>query len=254
MKEIALTQDKNTIVDDECFEWLNQWKWCAKRDRNTFYAARHETKEEYLVDGRNSKQRKTILMHRAIIERKLGRKLEYKEEIDHEDHNGLNNQENNLRICTKQENQFNQKSKRGVSEYKGVHLDKETGKWVAKITINGKNKHLGLFDDETLAAVAYNKAAVEYFGEFAYLNEGPELDKYTFEDIDKLRYKGNGSSKYKGVSWKESNHKWRAFIYINGKHVHLGYFTKEEDAALAYNSYVLEKGLNKKLNIIEGGL
>lgn len=43
-----------------------------------------------------------------------------------------------------------------------------------------------------------------------------------------------GSSKYVGVSWNKSRCKWQAQIYLDGKHLHLGTFYKEEDAARAY--------------------
>ncbi len=251
MKEIPLTQDKITKIDDIFYDFLIQRKWHAQKDKNTWYATRSESKKEYELEGRTQKTRKTTLMHRLIMEHYLGRKLEPWEEIDHIDGNGLNNQIDNLRIGTHQQNTFNQKSNRGISKYKGVSWSNILEKWQTSIGVGETRKHLGYFDDEILAAVAYNKAALKYHGEFAKLNEGPELEKYSFDDIDKLRYKGNGSSKYKGVSWKESNHKWRAFIYINGKHVHLGYFTEEEEAALAYNNYVLGNGLNKNLNILE---
>ena len=41
MKEIKLSQGKVTLVDDEDFEYLNQWKWCAMKGNSTFYVIRH---------------------------------------------------------------------------------------------------------------------------------------------------------------------------------------------------------------------
>lgn len=44
----------------------------------------------------------------------------------------------------------------------------------------------------------------------------------------------NNSSGFRGVSWFKRNSKWRSYIVINGKQIHLGYFEKKEDAYLAY--------------------
>lgn len=91
--------------------------------------------------------------------------------IDHRDNNGLNCQKYNLRLATSHENNWNAQKKLGTtSKYKGVAWYKQTKKWCSKIHINGENKHLGYFLDETEAAITYNNAAIKYFGEFAKLN------------------------------------------------------------------------------------
>jgi hypothetical protein len=94
--------------------------------------------------------------------------------VDHEDGNGLNNQRHNLRDATQQENTRN-RSKMvppTSSQYKGVCWDKERNKWVAHIDIGeGRKRKLGRFTVERDAAVAYNKAAIEIFGEYALVNE-----------------------------------------------------------------------------------
>jgi hypothetical protein len=83
----------------------------------------------------------------------------------------------NLRECTTQQNCMNTSSRRGSSsKYRGVHVRVEWRRnsfvklWIAGIYHNKKKVHLGYFDDEALAAKAYNEAALEYFGEFAKLN------------------------------------------------------------------------------------
>jgi hypothetical protein len=156
MKKIKLTQGKFALVDDEDFEWLNQWKWCyhKEKNKNTGYVVRAINK-------------KLIRMHRQILNLIFGDK----KDADHKDHNGLNNQKNNLRIVTSQENRRNSlKIKNCFSKYKGVSLHKSTKKWRAYIVINYKQKHLGLFISEKKAAKVYNQAAIKYFGKHAYLN------------------------------------------------------------------------------------
>jgi hypothetical protein len=158
MKEIKLTQGKVALVDDEDFDYLNQWKWYFDRFEHSGYAGRNNSTFPYRVK-----------IHHVIADRhgwiRDGR------QIDHIDGNGLNNCSSNLRIVTLAQNQYNQKlSKNNKSGFKGVYWDREFGKWRANIRFNGKLKHLGRFDDPIEAAKAYNDAALEYFGEFARLN------------------------------------------------------------------------------------
>ncbi len=154
MKEIQLTQGKVAIVDDADFEFLNQWKWCAwcaNKSTNVFYAKRTN---------------KGILMHRVIMAITNPEIL-----IDHKDLNGLNNQRNNLRTCTRGQNSMNRSSKKNsTSKYLGVSFDKRTKKWVVQIDHNSKHYFAGRFAIETEAALAYNKKAIELHGEFANLN------------------------------------------------------------------------------------
>lgn len=91
--------------------------------------------------------------------------------VDHKDGDTLNNLRINLRICDNGQNQQNRvKRKDNTSGYKGVCFSKRTGKWHAQIHANGKRRHLGLFSSARSAALAYNQAAVRYYGEFARLN------------------------------------------------------------------------------------
>src|ERR1035438_9760997 len=93
-------------------------------------------------------------------------------ETDHRDRNGLNNRRSNLRIANDKDQSGNKdKFSRGgksASKYKGVNL--HSGKWRAVITPNKKHIYLGSFASEVDAARAYDRAAVEYFGEFARTN------------------------------------------------------------------------------------
>jgi len=108
-------------------------------------------------------KRTSLLMHTLITGWPM---------VDHADHDGLNNQRSNLRAATHAQNMANRRSVLGSSSiYKGVRLRPELHKWRAQITVCGVPRYLGLFSDEEEAALAYNTAALEAFGEFAYLNE-----------------------------------------------------------------------------------
>lgn len=159
MKTIQLTKGQVALVDDEDFEILIKYSWYAIKGKNTYYAATN-------VGGR--KNRKTLLMHRVI----LG--IEEKEMVaDHKDHNGLNNQRDNLRRCTKSQNQYNRLADKDSagSELKGVCFHKGAKKWQAQIQAGEVKKYLGLFETQQQAALAYNKEAVLLHGDFANVNK-----------------------------------------------------------------------------------
>ena len=154
MKRISLSRGKFALVDNINYEYLNQWKWYY----NNGYAARDQW------DPITKKQIK-IRMHRIIMNAKEG------EEVDHINHNGIDNQKYNLRVCTVSQNMQNSKSnKNSSSQYKGVSYNPMTQKCQVQIMYNGKFIYLGYYKDEEEAARAYDKAAIELFGEFACLN------------------------------------------------------------------------------------
>ena len=134
MKEIPLTQGRVALVDDADFDSLNRLKWTLLEARNRPYAfnGKHKT-----------------WMHRVIMQPPEGM------EIDHRNHDGL-------------DNQVPQKGK--SSKYKGVSWIKATKRWRATLKCGGKRRFQRYFKNEKDAANAYNDAAIKYFGEFAYVN------------------------------------------------------------------------------------
>lgn len=158
VRTIPLTQGKEALVDDQDYEFLNQWKWYADKRKHTWYASRNRRKSEGSP--------RTILMHEALLPDSKG--------VDHKDGDGLNNQRSNLRpASTAQNNRNTTKRANTSSRFKGVYWHKSTGKWQARIGtgVSGQHIYLGEFESELDAAKAYNKAAAEKFGEFARLNE-----------------------------------------------------------------------------------
>ena len=157
-KQIPLSQNQFAIVDDADFKQLNKFKWYViKPQTGGFVAARNTPR----VKGK----RRLVLMHRVIMNTPAGM------DTDHRNHDTLDNQRHNLRVCTSSENKQNSLSRKGSSsEYKGVSWHKRTQKWQARIKINGKQQYLGIFSDEETAARAYDRAARELFGEFAHCN------------------------------------------------------------------------------------
>lgn len=158
MKEIQMPNKPGLValVDDEDYERLAKYRWRAKGDRGTYYAY-----TDIYVGGK----RKMTSMHSMVISR--GGKTQ----VDHIDHNGLNNQKSNLRAASHAENQRNRgKEKGNTSGYKGVSFQKSTGQWQASIRIDGTLVYMGCFDSKEEAARAYDRAAKKKHGEFAKLN------------------------------------------------------------------------------------
>lgn len=90
-------------------------------------------------------------------------------ELDHWNRIRHDNRIENLRLCTHTQNLGNMHPR--VHKYKGVTFCRQTGKWRAQITVNYRATHLGRFVTIEEAALAYNQAALEHFGEFAHLND-----------------------------------------------------------------------------------
>lgn len=112
--------------------------------------------------------------HRLILARKLGRKLKRGEQVDHINHNKLDNRRENIRPATSRQNTLNRsRQSNNTSGYIGVSYNKRPGRrkrWEAYIKANGKRRFLGFYATPEEAAVVRDKVALEYFGEFAHLN------------------------------------------------------------------------------------
>ena len=162
--KIELTQNKFCIVDLIDSDLVNV-KWCAiKQGKNII---RYRAVRKGVVDA----VYKTIIMHRVIMERTMGRKLEHHEHIDHINHDTLDNRRSNLRLVTNAQNQMNRrKGPNCSSPYKGVSWDYSRGMWTSQITFNQQHFALGRYATEEEAAQVYDNKAKEFFGEFAHLN------------------------------------------------------------------------------------
>jgi len=150
MRKIKLSNGLITLVDDEDYEELSKYRWHGGGGRN-----------EYTCPVRWEKG-KSVYMHRQIMKCPKGMV------VDHIDHNRLNNTKSNLRICTVSQNTQNKKDN---GKFQGVHWDNTHKKYRSRIRVNGERKHLGYFDDLNVAALHYNEAAKQYYGEQAKLNK-----------------------------------------------------------------------------------
>lgn len=163
MAEIPLGGKHGTglfaLVDDEDLPLVIHRKWTA-RPRHFKHGAIIIYAQGRLYPGN------TEPMHRVI----LGLKPNDPRQVDHRNHNGLDNRKENLRLATHAQNMANRRRNGShQNQFKRVAMDR--GRWVAKITVNRRSLCLGGFATPEEAAMRYNVAARKYFGEFACFNQ-----------------------------------------------------------------------------------
>jgi hypothetical protein len=170
MREVTLygkvAAGRAALVDDADYDVVMAHRWNVSERRP---AGRRPKGPYAVVSIRTDGKRTGLLMHALITGWPL---------VDHRDGNGLNNQRVNLREATIAQNLHNRRPNlSAASPYKGVQKRKKngrwTGRWTACIAVNGVRLRLGDFPDQIFAAVAYDVAALEHFGEFARPNFGP---------------------------------------------------------------------------------
>lgn len=131
------------LVDDEDYELMSKISWGTKKQPN----------------GKLRPQA-IVRPHKLVVDYNL---------VDHINNDPWDNRKSNLRPATNQQNQAN----------RGIQVNNTTGfkgvvythnRYDARITVHGKRIYLGYFKNPIDAAKAYDKAAREHFGEFAYCN------------------------------------------------------------------------------------
>jgi hypothetical protein len=144
------------LVDDEDYESVVRYVW---------YRHSHEAQGKDLVYARRRLQVAPVrwqFMHTLITGYA---------QVDHEDHDGLNNQRYNLRDANNHLNQLNRRSDRdGASRFKGV--GRRGSRWIAQVNdgTRGQWHNFGVFDNEEEAARAYDLGVVEVYGDFVATN------------------------------------------------------------------------------------
>lgn len=157
MKKIKLfNTNKYALVDDEDFLYLNQFTWSMGKMSKTL---------AYPTKG-NWKRGTWARMHNLLIKPPKGFIL------DHINRNGLDNRRNNLRVCTRSENQRNRKlQSNNKSGFRGVSWCKRGKVWRSYLKYDKKTHYLGSSRNLRVAARLWNDEARKIFGDFAVLNK-----------------------------------------------------------------------------------
>lgn len=216
MAIITTNKGEEIVVDDEDIDILNKYTWHLDKDG---YA-----RTSMKING----TKKMIQMHRFIMGNPTGMTVDHKNSIR------TDNRKENLRVCTRNNNNKNINKTKGdkTSVYKGVFKGKCEHQWRSSIRYNGNYFDIGVFSNEIACANAYNYYAKQLHGEFAGLNDAPFMEKDEWEKYKLLPKSANN----KGVSKHSQYNKWIARILNKqtGKREYLGIFETEDEAVEVY--------------------
>jgi hypothetical protein len=157
---LPLTMGYYAIVSALDYERLWNYKWYASPKNCGVYAARNSSRM-------NKAKSHKIYLHHEVLGKSTDPKLTH---TDHKNHLTLDCRRSNLRWCTQlQNNQHMRRHKPSRSGFRGVLLA-GSNKFRVHVKQNCKYKYIGTFYDLVIAARAYDRAAIEAYGEFAITN------------------------------------------------------------------------------------
>ena len=221
------------IVDVDSFPLIKNHRWSinAKRKPNGkgFYTSYART----AIWNRVKKKNDTVGIHQILMNPPKGM------EVDHKNHNGLDNRRQNLRIATKQQNMFNLPKTNLTTGFRGV--TKKGSLFTARVSSEKERLYLGVFNTAEEAALAYDIKAKELQGEFAILNFPNKFDEI-YPDRrptypEKRPTIRSGKTGYYGVSERvrRKTGKFEVSIKKDSSRIFIGSFNTAKDAALAYD-------------------
>lgn len=206
---VILSKGALAFVDAEDAKSVSAHTWHISEAGGTSYAATN-------VWDDTANAWKRLYMHRMLVPDAVL--------VDHVDCNGLNNTRANLRSADYSKNAANSRhSGRGTSAFKGVHWASRHQRWIATIHVNGRRKHVGMFDSEEDAAKAYAAAARGEFGEYARA----DVDSSAEAPFTMRR---DNKSGLKWVSWNKQLKAWVGQYMLAGRKRYVGTFVDPHEA------------------------
>lgn len=217
LKLIHKGLEYTVLYDDDKHDLVCKYRWRICQGYVISYVNGKGLKKDY------------ILMHRLL----LGIEDSSHPMCDHKNRIRCDNRLENLRICTSSQNNQN-KPPTGSCGFLGVTKTSEF-RFRARCMVGRKSHSLGYFKSAELAAMAYDHFVRNNFEAGAYLNFS---DTHTCPTRIDGRMAVKGKVGYVGV--RQVGRKFTAGITVSGKHIYLGTFKCEKDAARAYNEAAIK--------------
>lgn len=156
---LVLADDVKVKIDEEDFERVNAHKWRITRGTTG--------RRRVVTSVRSARGSRQVTLGKFLMNPPAGMQVYPRRFND-----GLDYRKSNLIVCTMSERQRLLPKNRVASSsaFRGVSYSTSEKKWRAGIEYEGRSINLGSFDTEAEAALAYNQAALKYFGPMAYQN------------------------------------------------------------------------------------
>jgi hypothetical protein len=238
LNRIPLRKKDGTIsgyarVSPEDYEWLSKHAWCMPKG----YAM-------------TTIKNRTVQMNRLIMSKMLGKDVPSDLYVDHKDTDPLNNERNNLRLATALQNSLNKRKRENTtSAFFGVDYRKTISKFRALITIDGESKHIGYYETEEMAAMAYDLAVIGTTDAEFRRRNFPLMSEEELRAVVPIKAKRTKTSKYRGVSVEGKY--FVASIMVNRNQLRLLRSHDETICAKAYDAYIVAQRLARPLNFPE---
>lgn len=178
VKELDLTNsDKKIIIDDQDYDFISLFTWYYHTSGCAYTSATVKMRSELLIlnNIKNWYLHELVMLNANNLNNGYITKNHSKFKTIHINGNRLDCRRNNIQnVKLSQVYAMRKKPKRinkiSSSNYKGVSYNKDKKRYIASICVDKKRIYLGAYKSEVSAAMAYDNAAIKYFGDLAKIN------------------------------------------------------------------------------------